>query len=307
MHLDARRLAVLLAVHRCGGILAAAGELCLSPSAVSQQIARLEAETGLRVLDRHPSGAVLTPAGRVLVAAAERIEAELTDARKKLAPMRGEAAGSVVIGAFPTIITGLLAGLVGQLRHDAPGLELRLRQIEAEPAQRELRRGTIDVLLTEADGLIGQTTPEGTRDVIVMDEPWLVALPAHYPAPRTLADLETYPWLGAEPHTAAHRVIEQAQSRLHAKLPTVHRYDDYTVAFALVAEGAGIAVLPALAAASTPPAGVQIASVPGLGTRQIIARHRTTGADPTPQTRAILDRIVMAAVGQGRGPGRPRA
>jgi len=35
--------------------------------------------------------------------------------------------------------------------------------------------------------------------------------------------------------------------------------------------------------------------VPGLGTRQIIARHRATGADPTPQTRAVLDRIIAAA------------
>jgi DNA-binding transcriptional LysR family regulator len=46
MHVDARRLAVLLAVHRSGGILAAADELRLSASAVSQQVARLEAETG---------------------------------------------------------------------------------------------------------------------------------------------------------------------------------------------------------------------------------------------------------------------
>jgi len=298
MHVDARRLAVLLAVHRSGGILAAADELRLSASAVSQQIARLEAETGLRVLDRHPSGAVLTPAGRVLAATAERIEAELTDARKKLAPMRGEATGSVTIGAFPTIISGLLAGLAGQLTREAPGLEVQLLQAEGEAAQRELRRGRIDLLLTEADGLIGQATPAGARDVIVMDEPWLVALPAHYPAPRTLTDLEALTWLGVDPDAAGHGVIEHVQSLLHARLPTVHQYDDYAVALSLVAEGAGVALLPALAVPPTLPPAVQVARVPGLGTRQIIARHRATGADPTPQTRAVLDRIIAAASGR---------
>jgi len=294
MHLDARRLAVLLAVHRYGGILAAADELRMSASAVSQQVARLEAETELRVLDRHPSGAVLTPAGRVLAAAAERIEAELTDARKKLAPMRGEATGSVTIGAFPTIISGLLAGLAGRLAREAPGLELQLWQVEGEAAQRELRRGRIDLLLTEADGLIGQTPSAGTRDVIVMDEPWLVALPAHCPAPRTLTDLEALTWLGVVPDAAGHLVIEHVQSLLRARLPMVHQYDDYTVALSLVAEGAGAALLPALAVPPVLPPSVQVTSVPGLGTRQIIARHRATGADPTPETLAVLDRIITA-------------
>ena len=67
MHLDPRRLSVLLNVHRSGGVLAAADVARVTPSAISQQIARLEEETGITVLDRQPGGAVLTSAGRILV------------------------------------------------------------------------------------------------------------------------------------------------------------------------------------------------------------------------------------------------
>lgn len=67
MHIDPRRLAYLLAVHRQGGIVAAADVLALTPSAVSQQIRRLEEEVGLDLVDRSPTGAALTPAGRILV------------------------------------------------------------------------------------------------------------------------------------------------------------------------------------------------------------------------------------------------
>ena len=69
-----QRLSVLLAVHRAGGVVAAADFLHIPPSAVSQQIRLLERECGARVLDRTPTGAVLTAAGKVLADAAERIE-----------------------------------------------------------------------------------------------------------------------------------------------------------------------------------------------------------------------------------------
>ena len=85
MDISAHRIAVLLAVHRAGGVVAAADLLRLSPSAVSQQVRLLEKEAGVRVLDRTPTGAVLTESGRVLAETAERIESELATARRELA------------------------------------------------------------------------------------------------------------------------------------------------------------------------------------------------------------------------------
>ena len=98
MRIDPRRLAHLLAVHREGGIVAAADVLGLTPSAVSQQIRRLEDEVGLVLLDRTPAGAILTPAGRILVAGAERIENDLDEIARDLRPITGQVTGVVGIG-----------------------------------------------------------------------------------------------------------------------------------------------------------------------------------------------------------------
>src|SRR3954469_10165063 len=124
MHLDPRRMAVLLNVHRSGGMLAAADNADMTPSAISQQIAKLEREAGVAVLDRQPGGAVLTAAGRVLVEAAERIEAELTDARRSLSALQGEVTGTVTIGAFQSVIQALLVSLIGELQETNPGIDV---------------------------------------------------------------------------------------------------------------------------------------------------------------------------------------
>ena len=82
MTVDPRRLRFLLAVARYGGVLAGADELGVTASAVSQQIARLEAETGHALLKRTPSGSVLTPAGLALAEAGEDIERALAVAAR---------------------------------------------------------------------------------------------------------------------------------------------------------------------------------------------------------------------------------
>jgi DNA-binding transcriptional LysR family regulator len=74
MDLDPRRLHVLLSVARTGSVLAAADDLLVSPSAVSQQLKRLEKDAGCALIQRTPRGSVLTPAGVIVAEAAEEIE-----------------------------------------------------------------------------------------------------------------------------------------------------------------------------------------------------------------------------------------
>ncbi|MFC9550233.1 LysR family transcriptional regulator, partial [Rhodococcus sp. NPDC056960] len=83
MDIDPRRLRYLLAVARAGGILAAADELHMTPSAVSQQIARLERETGQVLMTRTPQGSVLTQEGTLLAEAAQDIERTLAGVRSR--------------------------------------------------------------------------------------------------------------------------------------------------------------------------------------------------------------------------------
>ncbi|HWC78804.1 MAG TPA: LysR family transcriptional regulator [Pseudonocardiaceae bacterium] len=295
MQIDPRRLVILLNIHRAGGVLAAAHHLHLTPSAISQQIARLEAEVGVPVLDRQPSGAVLTRAGRILAEAAERIESELTDARRALVGLSEDITGTVVIGAFQTVISGLLVPLAGDLQDRLPGVELVIRELNDVTGQRELRTGAIDLLIVEADSPVGQSAPRGTRDVAILDEPWLVVMSSDAPVPNTLNELEGLTWLGVDPAAAAHRALQRALTGLHLDPRQAHSYHDYNVAIAMVAGGLGVALLPSLALQRDLPEGVQVVSVPGVGTRRLIARHRTTRSEPRQEVRTVLDEVIHAA------------
>jgi molybdate transport repressor ModE-like protein len=296
MHLDPRRLAVLLNIHRSGGVLAAADTMRVTPSAISQQVARLEEETGITVLDRQPGGAVLTQAGRILVDAAERIESELTDARRALAALAEDVTGTVVIGAFQSVIQALLVPLVDDLRERLPGLDVVVQEIGAVDGQRALREGAVDLLLLEADSPTGRSSPRGTHDVAVLDEPWVVALPANAPVPATLDELAGATWLGVDPAAAAHSATARLLSGFtHA--PTVtHLYSDSDVAISMVGGGLGVALLPSLALlGALRREDIQAVSMAGLGTRLILARHRSTRAEPRREVVTVLDEVVAAA------------
>jgi molybdate transport repressor ModE-like protein len=296
MHLDPRRLAVLLNVHRAGGVLAAADTMDVTASAVSQQVARLEDETGVTVLDRQPGGAVLTPAGRILVDAAERIESELTDARRALGELRGDVTGTVVIGAFQSVIQALLVPLVADLKDRLPGLDLVVHEVEASEGQRGLREGAMDLLLLEADSPTGRAHPRGTHDVAVLDEPWVVALPTSAPAPQTLDELGQVTWVGVDRSAAAHRATERVLATFARRPPVAHAYSDSDVAISMVAGGMGVALLPSLALlGALRREDVQAVSLAGLGTRLVVARHRSSRAEPRREVVSVLNEIVSAA------------
>jgi molybdate transport repressor ModE-like protein len=296
MYLDPRRLAVLLNIHRSGGVLAAADTMGVTASAVSQQVARLEQETGVTVLDRQPAGAVLTPAGRILVEAAERVESELIDARRALGELRGDVTGTVVIGAFQSVIQALIVPLVADLKDRLPGLDLVVHEVESSEGQRGLREGATDLLMLEADSPIGRSHPRGTRDVAVLDEPWVVILPTSAPTPTTLDQLAQVTWVGVDPSAAAHRATERVLAAFAQKPPVEHVYSDSDVAISMVAGGMGVALLPSLALlGALRREDVQAVSLAGLGTRLVIARHRSSRAEPRREVVAVLSEIVQAA------------
>lgn len=295
MQIDPRRLAVLLAVHRGGGVLAAARALHLTPSAVSQQVARLEAEVGGPVLDRRPGGAVLTAAGRVLAEAAEGVEAELHEAERALAVLSGDLTGTVTLGSFQSVLRAVLLPLVPVLAAEHAGLVVEVRQSEGPEAHPQLRTGELDVLVLEADSPLGRARPRGTRDVAVLDEPWLVLTPEVDPAPTSLQDLRTSTWLGVDPTAAAYDATERVLGAFAQRPPTRHRYDDYTVAISMVAGGLGVALVPALALVGPHPDGVRVTALPGTGTRRLVARHRSTRVGTRREVATVLREVVRAA------------
>src|SRR5215218_3580620 len=144
MILDPRRLRFLLAVARYGGVLAAADELAVTASAVSQQLSRLERETGRVLLRRVPSGSVLTPAGLALAEAAEDVERALVLARARLEEEAAEVRGSVGIGGFQSFLTSVLSPSLPEWRVRHPGLRFETVESEVTALMRALRSGVLD-------------------------------------------------------------------------------------------------------------------------------------------------------------------
>src|SRR5579875_2762855 len=153
--LDIRRLRMLKEFAERGTIAAAAAALGYTPSAVSQQLAVLEREAGVPLLDRSARAAELTDAGRRLAASAERILAMMELAEVDLASP--EPAGLVTVAAFPSAAVAFAPALAGCVRAH-PGL--RLRQSSQGEGVRQVRTGEVDVAI--ADDWSGRLRPAGS-------------------------------------------------------------------------------------------------------------------------------------------------
>lgn len=291
IHIDPRRLSVLLAVQREGGIVAAADALRLSPSAVSQQLARLESEVGLRVVERTPHGALLTPAGVVLAGGAERIETELADMVRALHPYTGVVTGSVLMGSFPSLMGALLLRFRQHLAAVLPGVELRLAEVDEPGGMAELRSGQLDLLCIERDARPGRA-PRGYTDTPFYDEPWVLVTPPSTPRISAQRDLASLIWLRQPPDTAG----DQAMTRITAPLGDAQysdfRYTTYSVAVAMVSDGLGSTVMPQLALVDAQRGHVQVTPMPELGVRRLFVRHRTRLASTEPAVSQLIDQLV---------------
>ncbi|MEX0428006.1 LysR family transcriptional regulator [Nocardioides sp. DS6] len=277
MKIDPRRLLFLLAIARTGGVLAAADELSVTPSAVSQQLARLEVETGQSLVSRTPRGAVLTPAGRTLVEAAESIERALDLAQNRLASEDEDPTGTVRIGSFQSFLMKVVVPRLAQWRELYPLLHLDLVEDDRDLLVRALRSDEIDVAVLEFDtGEPVRLLPRGLRELPLLDEPWKLVVPTGTLLSSDPTDLSRHRlrWLGVDAASASRQAVRRVRRMLGSTGAPVHRFQDNQTALALIAAGEGITLLPALAIPRELPEGVEAVDVPGLGTRRIVLRYR---------------------------------
>src|ERR1700690_1528624 len=163
--LNVARLKVLREVAYRGSFSAAAEALSYTQSGISQQIATLEAETGMTLLERHPRGVSLTAAGQMLVGHAEGILAGLEAAEAALSEIAGLRGGRLRAASFPTAGATLMPLAIATFRAAYPDVELTLAEGEPEEIVPRLAAGELDLsLLFEFAG----ETPlrEGTTRVV---------------------------------------------------------------------------------------------------------------------------------------------
>jgi molybdate transport repressor ModE-like protein len=294
--LDVRRMRVLREVAERGTIAATARSLSFTPSAVSQQLAALEREAGVALLDRHGGRVRLTEAGRRLVVRTEAILAELEAATAELAAAAAEVTGNVHVAAFPSAERVLLAAAVAALGRRHPDVRVRTTELEPEASLPALRLGDVDLAIAHEDAARPAPPDPRLERVDLLEDPLRVVLPPAHPADQAaveLARLADARWVATPPGTACRAMLEHA-CRTAGFAPDVPFHaNDFGVLAAYVAAGLGVALVPELAlAAFGPDVEVRrIADVPV--TRRIYASARR-GSLARPALAAMVDALRAA-------------
>ena len=308
--LDMRRLRVLHAVSAHGSVTAAAAALGYSAPAVSQQLAALEREVGMQLTERAGRGIELTTAAGLLVAHTDALLAQLDAAEADLAALRDQVAGRVTLAAFPSAAAAIVPAAWATLAGSAPHVQLDLVEMEPEEALPAAARGEVDLAIAhEYDLLPRPLDPLFERRELLCD-PVCVAVPAASTAvpvngPLQLRSLASQPFLAPRSKTSCAEMIQRACARAGFVPRVVARASDFQVLLSLVAAGAGVTLVPRLAARYVP-AGVRLIQPAEPVTRQIFTVSRR-GGDRKPAVRVVLDALtagISAGVTGECGPGR---
>lgn len=299
---DVRRLELLEQIERGGTISAAADALHFSCSGLSQQLRQMEADFGVLLVERTARAATLTDAGRLLLlhstAVRERLEQAELEIRE-IAELRG---GRLRLATFRSVGQTLVAEAVAYFRSHWPDVDLTLREGEPESYLGLLRSDELDIALTfDYDG-VDPTLDERLASVLLCEEEMLVVLPARHPlagSPEVqLRALSREVWIGSTA-TSSVATFTSVACRRGGFEPDVRlRTDDYRVAGALVAGGAGISFLPRRVAATLPPGCVARPLAGERLLRRIHAAHRL-GSERAPAIARMLQ--VLRELGDDDG------
>jgi DNA-binding transcriptional LysR family regulator len=181
--LDATRLRVLVAIARHGSVTAAAQALNYAQPSISHHMARLESETGAKLMERSGRGVRLTEAGRLLAERAEEILGRLDAAEAELAAHVGLKQETVRLATFGSALGTLAAAAGAAMRANRAAADISLIQAEPEDALRMLRVGEVDVALVfryQAEAGDAPHDPD-VHYHPVLDEPVFLITPAPRP------------------------------------------------------------------------------------------------------------------------------
>ena len=294
--LDVRRMQVLRAVVTSGSVTAAATNLGYTPSAISQQVAALEKQAGVALLDRVGRGVQPTAAGRLLTEHAAIISKHVAEAETALADLRAGRTGRLVIRYFATAGAALVPPALAWLRREHPGVQVDLKLIDPEDPLPEVEQGRADlaIVVRPRDRL-----REGTRLVHLLDDPYRAVLPRGHrlSAKRVLdlADLADEPWVSSEWRAGpCLDAVLDACAGAGFNPNFVVESDDYATAQGFVAAGLGIGLIPRTGLGTGHP-GVIVRKVrKPEPVRAIYAAVRETSL-AQPALRGLLDALRDAA------------
>ena len=261
------RLQLLREVSRRGSIKAAATAMAVTPSAVSQQLAVLEREAGVPLLEKSGRQVRLTDAALRLVRHADAITGAIAAAEADVASMQQVVTGTLRVAAFPTAARAVMPGVMAALSRIHPELRVTLRDLEAEESLTALQVDEADIAIVDDYGDGSRLPPadlevrEFLRDPIYLATAW--AGPASAPAsgsdpvrgPAAGARLDEFRdafWIMDVDSSHLSQVVRRTCRAAGFEPHVRSSCKDFSVIIALVEAGLGVGVLPGLALLDRP-------------------------------------------------------
>lgn len=298
--LELRRLRLLRELHERGTIVAVADALQFTPSAVSQQLAALEREAGVRLHEPAGRGVRLTDAGLVLVGHAEALLERAAVAEADLAAAAGTVAGRARVAGFESVALNLALPAMVRLRREAPALHCELLELEPEEALPMLALGDVDLVFADEWQHQPRRLPAGVDRHDLMRDAVRIVLPARHPAGRRHADAVPLAELADEVWTTGYagfgwdEMTRRTCLELGGFEPDIrHRTNDAGISLAVIRRGLAVGMLPDLALPAREPGVVRRDIADAPVSRAIFAATRATDA-ARPSTQAFLAAVKDA-------------
>ncbi len=255
--MDLGRLRALHAVSVHGSVGAAAAALGFTPSAVSQQITKLERETRTTLLEKRGRGVVLTDAALELAGAAQRVLELVEQAEVSLEQRRGAVSGRLSLAAFATAARGLLPGVLAALSARHPDLELRLLESDPYVMADLVARGEVDLAVVQDWPNTPLAVPEGVARLSLGDDPVDVLMHAEDPLAAlpvvTVKELAGRPWTSVPAGNICHDWLIRTMREAGEEPDIRYQVSEFETQIALIAAGLGLGLVPRLGRGTLPP------------------------------------------------------
>ncbi|MDQ1010671.1 DNA-binding transcriptional LysR family regulator [Streptomyces sp. V4I23] len=302
--LDLGRLRALHAVSVHGTVGAAAAALGYTPSAVSQQIAKLERETRTTLLERQGRGVRLTDEAQQLAATAQQLLSLVEEAEVRLEEQRGVPSGRLAVACFASAARGLMPLALADLARRHPALDARLQELDPHLSVDLVARGAIDLAVAHDWDIAPMPAPPGVEQAVIGDDLCDVLVPAGHPlaAEESVrrADLADERWITQPPGTVCHDWLMRTLRAAGHEPLIAHQAEENHTQVALVAAGLGIALVPRLGRGPLPPqvTAVRLEPVPR---RRLCALWRAGAARRPAITETVrtLQRLWPRVAAQG--------
>jgi DNA-binding transcriptional LysR family regulator len=291
--MDPRRVLTFRAVAYERSFSRAAEKLSLSQPSVSHQVALLETELGVRLLDRGRGGLRLTRAGEVLLEHADQVAWRLELADTQIAGLAEDHRDEVRLGAFPTALARFVPSAIARLRLAHRDLRVLISDVTSSTLEPRFLRGEFDVALGYQDAATERQEFPGAQRIDLFQESFLVALPPEHRLARSrgrvsLAQLAKDDWI--VPSTEGFLIQACRDAGFEPRI--VATTNDPLATRSLIARGLGVGWVASLLAGDY--AGVAVRTVTDPIRRRDIYALLPPG-DRHPLAKPVVEALIEAA------------